>query len=112
MTEEQNEQSEASLRDQMEEARKTLRAFQELQDSTGWGLLAELMDGQIQARVQSMRAPSEGMDGLVKMEFLKGEIAAFELIKQLPVLAVQDFQEQYDELLEALKDDASTSPSE
>jgi len=89
-----------------------LRAFQELQDSTGWGLLVDLMEGQIQARVRSMRAPSEGLDGLVKMEFLKGEVGAFELIKQMPQLAIQDFQEQYDELREALQDDASTSTGE
>jgi len=93
------------VREQMEEVRKTLREFQELLDSTGWARLVEVLEGQIAARVQLIRQPAEGFDGLVKQEFAKGEAAALELCKLLPERIVEDFQQQLDELKEEVKED-------
>lgn len=49
--------------------------------------------------------PAQGLDTLVRKEYLNGEIAGIKLFCAMPGLILEDFQEQYDALKGEINDD-------
>jgi hypothetical protein len=67
------------------------RLMEELLSSKGWGMLATLLQANLNERVSRMVfTPTEQLGGGAILEFMKGEAAAFNFILNLPTTLLEN----------------------
>ena len=82
-----------------------MQEFRELTKSQGWEQLVKYAEGQIKSRAQGKDTVT-GMDQMVSNSIIDAEISGIQLFLRIPELAIQDFEEQLDELKEEIHDAA------
>jgi hypothetical protein len=77
----------------MENDPETLkREWSNLVKCPGWDLFLELIAGQEEVRFKEILRPTESVDGALRQEFIKGELAFARTIKVLPALAIEELE--------------------
>ena len=93
------------LREEMEEIRSTVQAFRELLNSRAWALLLDIAKVQIETRKNLLTQRAKGMEGVLELEYAKGEIAGIEIFTRIPSTALEDLEEQLSDIKEQLKEE-------
>jgi hypothetical protein len=77
-----------------------------LVDSPGWAWLTGIYTEQKEARLTDIvLRPPEGQDSLIQKEYAIGEVAGMKLITQLPVIALEQVNEEIELLIKEVKED-------
>jgi len=103
MSEEQEKYT-AQLLDERRRHADTIAAYEQLQASPAWATLLSLLESQEQMRVgEVLLSPLTSADAVYRQEFMKGEIAALRLVKNLPALAAEALRENNERITEELE---------
>ena len=86
--------------ERIEELQEERQELQEWLKSPVWVRHCKVMQAQIDARKPVIMKPLDSMNGLPSQEFMKGEIAAFELMMKMPQLLLEEATRQLNELVE------------